>query len=410
MSCPTNRTEQTLDTEIPANGTTSTPETPRLLRATCAPELAPWLRQEVEDLGYEIEHKDHTGVEIRGLMRDAMRLTLRLRTAYHVLQRFADLKAKDSDAMYEGAIRLPWERVIPPDGYVTVTSMVKNDSINNSMFANMRLKDAIVDRINGVHGHRPDAGSAGDRSVVHMYWNEDHCRISLDISGRKLSDRGYRRIPRRAPMRETIAAALLAETGYDGSAPIVVPMCGSGTIAIEAALIATGRAPGLLRSNFGVQHLLTFDHETWSDERAEARKLRTPGQPAPIVVSDIDPEAVEATRKNAVTAGVDHLLDFHVCDFAETPMPQDPGIVILHGEYGQRLGNQDDLPETYARMGDFLKQKCGGWEGHIFTSRELSGNIGLKPARRVPFEHGGIDCRLLKYELYSGTRRTSITG
>ena len=118
MSCPTNRTEQTLDTEIPANGTTSTPETPRLLRATCAPELAPWLRQEVEDLGYEIEHKDHTGVEIRGLMRDAMRLTLRLRTAYHVLQRFADLKAKDSDAMYEGAIRLPWERVIPPDGYV----------------------------------------------------------------------------------------------------------------------------------------------------------------------------------------------------------------------------------------------------------------------------------------------------
>lgn len=399
-----------MDTETPANGKTSTPETPRLLRATCAPELSPRLRREVEELGYDIEHADYTGVEIRGLMRDAMRLTLRLRTAYHVLQRFADLQAKDADGMYDGAIRLPWERVIPPNGYVTVTSTVKNDSINNSMFANMRLKDAIVDRLNNIHGHRPDAGSAGDRSVVHMYWNDDRCRISLDISGRKLSDRGYRRIPLRAPMRETIAAALLAETGYDGTVPLVVPMCGSGTIAIEAALIATGRAPGLLRSNFGVQHLLTFDNDTWTEERAEARKLRVREEPARIVVSDNDQGAIEAARKNAVTAGVDHLLDFHVCDFTETPMPEEPGIVILHGEYGQRLGNQFELPETYSRMGDFLKQKCGGWQGYVFTARELSGNIGLKPARRIPFEHGGIDCRLLKYELYSGTRRTSITG
>ena len=411
VSCASlrNTTEKTLDSKDPTNEATKDPETPRLLRATCAPELAPWLRREVEGLGYEIQHADHTGVEIRGIMRDAMRLTLRLRTAYHVLQRFADLRAKDADAMYESALRLPWERVIPSNGYVTVTSTVKNESINNSMFANMRLKDAIVDRINGVHGHRPDAGSAGDRTVVHMYWNDEHCRVSLDIAGRKLSDRGYRRIPRRAPMRETIAAALLLETGYDGSTPMVVPMCGSGTIAIEAALIAAGRAPGLLRSNFGIQHLLTFDEDTWLEERNAAKKLRHRDQPAPIVVSDIDPESVDAARKNAITAGVDHLMEFHVCDFADTPMPDEPGVVILHGEYGQRLGGEMDLGEAYGRMGDFLKQKCGGWQGYVFTSRELSGKIGLKPKRRIPFEHGGVDCRLLSYELYSGTRRTSMT-
>jgi putative N6-adenine-specific DNA methylase len=385
-------------------------ETPRLLRATCAPGLSPWLAREIESLGYEVENTDHTGVEIRGLMVDAMRLTLRLRTAYHVLQRFADLRARDADAMYEGAIRLPWERVIPPDGYVTVTSTVKNETIRNTMFANMRLKDAIVDRVNQVHGRRPDAGPAGDHTVVHLYWNDDFCRITLDISGRKLSDRGYRRMPLRAPMRETIAAAVLMETGYDGSTPLVVPMCGSGTIAIEAALIAMERAPGLLRSNFGVQHLLTFDADTWTTERNVARKLKAAHPPAPIIASDIAPEAIDAARKNAVTAGVDHLIDFTVCDFAATPLPSETGTIILHGEYGQRLGETAELKSTYARIGDYLKQSCGGWKGFVFTSMELAGTIGLKPARRVPFENGTVDCRLLRYELYSGSRRTPASG
>ena len=383
------------------------PEPPRLLRLPCAPGLTPWLEQEVRDLGYDVEGSDHTGVELRGRMVDAMRLTLRLRTAYHVLQRFGDLRARDAEAMYQGAIRLPWERVISPDGHVTVTSTVRNDSIRNSMFANMRLKDAIVDRISQVHGRRPDAGSDGDRTVVHLYWQDDFCRITLDISGRKLSDRGYRRIPRRAPMRETIAAAILMQADYDGSRPLVIPMCGSGTIAIEAALIAANRAPGLLRSNFGVKHLLTFDEGTWTEERVSARKLKAKQSPAPIIASDIDPDAVDAARKNASTAGVDHLIEFQVCDFAETPLPEEAGTIILHGEYGQRLGDPVELQSTYKRIGDFLKQSCGGWDGYVFTSKELAGTIGLKAARRTPFENGSIDCRLLQFELYSGTRRTS---
>jgi putative N6-adenine-specific DNA methylase len=380
------------------------PEPPRLIRATCAPGLSPWLAQEVEALGYEITHKDHTGVEVRARMHDAMRLTLRLRTAYHVLQAFGDLQANDGDAMYERAVRLPWERVLSPDGYVTVVSAVNNESIRNSMFANMRLKDAIVDRIQSIHDRRPDSGPAGDKAIVHLYWKDDRCRISLDISGRKLSDRGYRRIPFKAPMRETIAAAVLMEANYDGTRPLVVPMCGSGTIGIEAALIATGRAPGLLRSAYGVQHLLTFDQEVWETERAQARALRTKQTPAPIVLSDIDPEAVDAARKNAVTAGVDHLLEFHVCDFADTPLPNNPGTVIMHGEYGQRLGETETLRATYKRMGDDLKKRFGGWDGWVFTSRELAGSVGLKPANRVAFEHGGLDCRLLRFELYSGSR------
>ncbi|MED6307995.1 MAG: class I SAM-dependent RNA methyltransferase [Planctomycetota bacterium] len=347
---------------------------------------------------------DHTGVEVRATMAEGMRLVLRLRTAFHLLQRFADLDARTADQMYEQAVRLPWERVLAPDGYVSVASSVRNETIRNSMFANVRLKDAIVDRIAEVAGRRPDSGPKDDRAVVHLFWNGDRCRVSLDLAGRKLSDRGYRKIPHLAPMRETIAAAILMEAGYDGSRPLVVPMCGSGTIAIEAALRAAGRAPGLLRNNFGLQHLLTFDEASWKAERNAARKLRNRSEIAPIIASDVDPGAVEAARRNAVTAGVDHLIRFETCDFAVTPMPPERGTVILHGEYGERMGDPVGLRETYRRIGDFLKQGCEGWRGFVFTSKELAGTIGLRPARRTPFENGGIDCRLLEFELYGGSR------
>ncbi|MDP6601471.1 MAG: hypothetical protein QGH76_04160 [Phycisphaerales bacterium] len=374
---------------------------PRLLRVTCPPTLGPYVEEEVRSLGFDPESADRTGVEIRGTMSDAMMLNLRLRTALHVLQRFADVRARDAEAMYQGAVRLPWERVIASDGYVSVTSTVSNDTITNSMFPNVRLKDAIVDRINSVAGRRPDSGPRSDRAVVHMYWNDDRCRIYLDTSGRKLSDRGYRRIPTRAPMRESLAAAVLMETGYDASQPLVIPMCGSGTIAIEAALIATGRVPGLLRGNFGFMHLLTFDETAWGQARLAAKKLRHARPCPPIIATDIDQEAVEASRRNAITAGVEHLIDFRVCDFADTPLPDQPGIILLHGEYGQRLGG-DELAGTYRRMGDFFKQSCPGWGGFVFTSRDWATSVGLRASRRVPFMNADIDCRLLRYELYEG--------
>ena len=384
------------------------PEPRRWLRATCAPGLSPWLAQEIEALGYDVEAKDHTGVELKGRLEDAMKLVLNLRTAYHVLQRFGDIYANDPDELYEKASGLPWERVNPGRGYVSVISALPKNSQHNSMFVNMRLKDAIVDRLNRVHGYRPDSGPDTSRTVVHLYWNGDHGRISLDMAGRKLSDRGYRKIPMIAPMRESIAAAVLLEAGYNGSQPLVVPMCGSGTIAIEAALIASGRPPGLLRSNFGLMHLDTFDSSLWEDQRRIAKSIRNKTQPAPIIVSDINPMAVDAARKNAITAGVDHLLDFHVCDFADSPMPPartEPGIIILHGEYGERLGDRDELEATYRRVGDYLKQECGGWDSYVFTDREHAGSIGLKTAKRTTFEHGGMDCRLLQYEVYAGTRK-----
>ncbi|MAB83475.1 MAG: RNA methyltransferase [Phycisphaerae bacterium] len=377
-------------------------EPSRPFRVSCAPGLAPWLSREIESMGLPVEKTDHTGVTTRGTMHDGMKMLLWLRTGFHVHQRFADIRATDADMLYAETVRLPWERVIPTEGCLSVVSAVDNPTITNSMFPNVKVKDAIVDRMTKIHGSRPDSNSRADHAVIHLFWKGDQARLSLDFAGPKLSDRGYRREPGKAPLRETTAAAILMETGYDGSRPLVVPMCGSGTIAIEAALMAAHRAPGLLRSRYGIQHLETFDEEAWRDIRAEAKRdaIKTTGI-APIIATDIDPSMVASAGRNARTAGVEHLIEFSTCDFADTPMPDAPGTVIMHGEYGLRLGDAEELAPTYARMGDFLKQRCAGWDGYVFTAREHAGRIGLKSAQRTPFDNAGIDCRLLRFELYS---------
>ena len=382
-------------------------ELKRKTRVTCAPSLASYLKEELEVLGFEILSMDKTGVETLATTRECMLLNLRLRTAFHVLQRFADINCRNADELYSEALRLPWDRVIDSAGFLSISSNVRNETITNSMFPNMRLKDAICDKLVQVGGKRPDAGSSTEGMVVNLHWVDNKARMYLNMTGRKLSDRGYRKMPFMAPMRETIAAAVLMEMKYDGSRPLVVPMCGSGTIAIEAALMAKQRAPGLLRSNYSCNHWLTADKNAWNQERADAKKLMAKNDPAPIIASDIEQEAIEASKKNAVTAGVDHLIDFHVCDFAQTPMPDTCGDVVLHGEYGLRLGEDDELVATYKRIGDYLKTDCAGWDGYVFTSgKPLIGAIRLKVARRTPFINAEIDCRLLRYELYRGSKVT----
>ena len=234
-------------------------EPARILRATCAPGLSPWLVKEIESLGYAVENKDHTGVEIKGRMVDAMKLVLHLRTAFHVLQRFADLYPKNADELFEGASGLPWERVIPADGYLTVVSTVRNETIRNSMFANVELKDAIVDRIQRAHERRPDSGPKGDRSLVHMFWKDEHCRLALDLSGRKLSDRGYRRMPAKAPMREIDCGGRPDGNRLRRNQTTGRPDVRQWNHRHRGCTDGHRTCAGLLRSNFGLKHLVTFD-------------------------------------------------------------------------------------------------------------------------------------------------------
>jgi len=228
----------------------------------------------------------------------------------------------------------------------------------------------------------------------------------LNTSGVKLSDRSYRKMPHKAPLRESLAAGMMMATGYDGSQNLVLPMCGSGTLAIEATLMAMNRPPGGLRSNYGFKHVKVFQEGLWEEIRADVRKrLRRDGVAGRVIATDIDGQAIEAARQNARTAGVDHLMEFAVCDFADTEVPAGRGIVVMNPEYGLRLGESRELQSKYKRIGEFLKRRCAGYTAYILSgNKKLTSALGLKASRRMVFFNGNIECRLLKYELYKGSR------
>jgi 23S rRNA G2445 N2-methylase RlmL len=373
---------------------------------TCAKGIPPFLKEEVLSLGLPILLEGIAGVETEGTMEDAIKLNLFLRTGHRILFLLEEFNAKRPDELYEKMSRIKWENYIPENGYLCVTSSVETPTIKDSRFANLKCKDAIVDRMNEKCGRRPDSGPERDSTVIHLYWKNERCQVYLDTSGEPLSRRGYRRIPLRAPMQETLAAAVILATGWQGNGNFINPMCGSGTLAIEAAMIALNKAPGLLRNNYGFMHLKGFDESSWKVLRKNAKgaaKSRLNGR---IIVTDISREAIETAKKNATTAGMTHLMEFGVCGYSETPIPEGGGVVVLNPEYGERLGKIEELKETYKGIGDFFKKRCQGYRGYIFTGNlDLAKKVGLKTKRRILFFNSNIECRLLEYDLYEGTRK-----
>jgi putative N6-adenine-specific DNA methylase len=201
-------------------------------------------------------------------------------------------------------------------------------------------------------------------------------------------------------MQETLAAGVIMSSGWDGRTEFINPMCGSGTLAIEAALIAANRAPGLTRQSFGFMHTRLHDPSIWTQLRDEAKSLARKCETR-IIATDILPEAIAASVNNAKTAGVERLIEFNTCDFAETVIPEGNGVVIVNPEYGVRMGADRELTQLYRRIGDFYKKKCQGYTGYVFTGTpKLAGQIGLKSKRRSVFFSGSLECRLYEYDLY----------
>ena len=308
--------------------------------ATCPKGVTPYLRAEIEALGFPVLHEIDTGIQTEGTLADTMLLNLHLRTAQRVLYQLQTFKVISPGALYERISAIPWETLLHdsgPSAYVCVTSVVENPQITDTRFANLKVKDAIVDRIRDKSGIRPDSGPEKDRAVIHVYWRNDLATVYIDTSGERLSLRGYRKIPLAAPMQETLAAALILATGWNRRTPFLNPMCGSGTLAIEAALIALNRAPGLNRGNYGFTHLKDFPREAWRELRKNARDASLKTLPSTIIASDIDPRAVEAAHLNAQTAGVDRLIEFKVLPFEKTPTPGGGGVILLNPPYGERM-------------------------------------------------------------------------
>ena len=371
---------------------------------TCKDRSVSYLEQEVRELGFVPKEVTRTGIELTASLEDCMDLNLHLRTASHVLYELKSFYLRNADDIYRRFKAIPWEEYLDVDGYFSVNSVAENESITTPLIVNVKVKDAIVDRFRELKGRRPDSGSDFDGLVIQVYWKETQAIVYLNTSGETLAKHGYRKIPGKAPMMEALAAATIYATEWNTRVPFVNPMCGSGTLAIEAALLATNRYPGLFRDHYSFQHILGYNPEAFFSKKKKLESKIVEATEVKIIASDISLQAISFAKENAVFAGVDHMIEFQVCDFAETEIPERPrGVIMFNPEYGERLGDLTELEETYKRIGDYMKQKCAGYRGYIFTGNmDLAKKVGLKASRRMEFWNGTIDCRLLKYDLYEG--------
>src|SRR5882757_10514206 len=281
---------------------------------TCNKRLSPYLQQEVEELGFTPTRVFPTGIELLGTVTDTIPLNLNLRCASQVLYLIKGFTAANPQELYTNLVEIEWEKLIDFTGYFSVTSNVNNEHILTPLYANVKVKDAIVDRIKTKKGIRPNSGPEQNKVVVHLYWQDDKAEIFLDTSGETLAKHSYRKIPGKAPMLEALATSTIMATHWDRNSTFINPMCGSGTLAIEAALLATDKCPGLFRMNYGFMHLMGYEEEVFFTER---RKLKDRGKKAltfKMIATDLSADAVDIAKKNANTAGVEHLINFSVCD------------------------------------------------------------------------------------------------
>ena len=279
-------------------------------------------------------------------------------------------------------------------------AFVFHQDIHHSGFVALKTKDAVVDRIRESCGSRPNVDTTSPDVRINVHLHKNICTISLDSSGDSLDRRGYRLERNEAPLRETLAATVIALTGWDGTIPLADPMCGSGTIPVEAALMAAHIPPGLQRQ-FGFQRWLDFDAGLWDRIRSEAeggvRRL-----PLGLITGyDLDSRALLVAGRNTAKAGLEGQIHFFHAALQDFRPEGDKGVVILNPPYGKRLGEDDDLRELYCQIGDVMKKQCRGWTGYVLTGNlELAKYIGLKASRRYVLFNGAIECRLLKYDLY----------
>lgn len=369
---------------------------------------------ELEALGAAGVEPGISGVGFSGGPEILYKANLWLRSASRVLMPLREFAAGHPMMLYDQVKRMNWEKWLTPDGTFAIECTLFNSQMTHSHYAELRAKDAVCDRFRERTGRRPSIDKERPDLRIHLFINNDRCILSIDSSGESLHRRGYRVDGSFAPVRENLAAALLLKAGYDGSKPLFDPMCGSGTFLIEAALIAQRRAPGLNRDRFGFMGWPDFDPKLWQQVRREATAaLRPLADLPPIVGTEIDTRTVEAARANAGAAGLSSAIKILHRDFrtltdraALFPEGGEDGFLITNPPYGERLGVDADLVALHRDLGDLFKKVFSGWTAHVLSANlEAAKFIGLKASRRHPLLHGGLDSRLLRFDLYQGTRK-----
>ena len=374
------------------------------LFVSCPRGLETILNQELVTLGCEQIHNRDGGIALTGDLASVYKINLHSRVASRVLIRLTTGHFRNENEIYQLARKICWTEWFDIDKNFKIHIEGKQAQINSLNFAALKVKDAICDVFRDKTGRRPSIEKFRPDIRIHVFIEKNEISVYLDSSGEALFKRGYRGDTGEAPLRENLAAGLLLLAGYNGSQPFMDPFCGSGTLAIEAALIATGTAPGLERA-FGFEKLNNYNDNLWQQlRRAAQAAIHQPS--APIFGADIDSRLIRLAQDNARYAGMEQYIQWQVTDALDTHPNGNNGIMISNPPYGVRLSEIQLLHALYPQLGSWLKQHFAGWLIGMFSAdRDMPKLMRLSPKRKIPLFNGNLDCRLFLLDMVAGSNR-----
>jgi 23S rRNA G2445 N2-methylase RlmL len=367
--------------------------------ASCPKGLADLLEIELQDLGLKTTHKNMSGVGFESSWEGCYKANLHSRLASRILKPVLEFTAYQPEELYSQILRHDFTKYIKPNQTISIDAKVKDSMMRDQRFVTLKIKDAIVDQFRlNCGGIRPDVDSDNPDLQIYVRARQNQFVVALDTSGISLFKRGYRSYQTEAPLKENLAYGLVALSGWDGMQPMLDPMCGSGTLLIEAALKKANVAPGILRKKFGFQTWTNFDGEVWDRLVTEAMDAEIEQDSISFYGFDLDRKALVVAKESARRAGVDHMILWTREPVASIQPEVAKGFMLTNPPYGARLGEEDTLKDLYRDLGFFMKKQLKGWDCWVLSgNRNLTEFIKLKNSQRIQIFNGAIECRYLKY-------------
>ncbi len=374
--------------------------------APCPRGLEAELAAELSELGATSLQVRDGGVAFVGDERLMYRANLESRLASRILLGLGRFPYRTEEDIYRAARSVPWPQHFTCSRTIRVAVAAVRSPLRSLDFVTLRVKDAVCDTFRALAGERPSVDTRQPDVRIHVFLDASEASIYLDTSGAPLFKRGWRTSEVDAPLRENLAAGILQLAGWRPGTTLLDPMCGGGTFLLEAATASLGIPPGAQRG-FGFERLAHYDPVLWRNVRDAADARRQRASKLPIYGSDLDPRAIEASRKALQRAGLEDVVALERADILNVRPPAPDGIMIFNPPYGVRIGEQSALAELYPKLGDWLKQWFAGWRCLVFTAdTRLPKLIGLRPSRRTPLYNGALECRLYAFEIVSGSMRS----
>ncbi|MEZ0392802.1 MAG: class I SAM-dependent RNA methyltransferase [Pseudobdellovibrionaceae bacterium] len=373
---------------------------PQFLASTAKGLVDP-LEIELQSLGYTNLKKMSSGVFFDSNWEGVYRFNLQSRLASRILKPVLDFPAYNGEELYHNIRKHDFTKYIDPKQSIKIEATVKDCAMKDQRFVAMKVKDAVVDQFREAFDVRPDVDTENPDLRIYVKAIKNHFHVMIDTSGDSLFMRGYRKETGVAPMKENLAAGLVLLAEWDQKSPIVDPMCGSGTILIEAAMIALNIAPGSHRKHFGFMSLKGFDEAAWEKAVDEVASQEKEDLEFKFYGFDLDRKVLQAAKDNARRAGVDHVIQFKSESIATVAPPVEKGLLITNPPYGARLGEEDLLRDVYKDLGYTLKHRFKGWDAWILSgNKDLILDMHLKASRKHFVYNGPLECRFLKYSMH----------